>query len=139
MTSNGAGPLLRVTEEISATRACQLRGNTFLAKEKTQPELILTQIQKDDAALFRGLNFTGNVKTLTVRVQGGAAQDQIEVNEEDASGALLGSITLTGASTPDQWRTEAGPLAVPARVKNICFVFKVQTAAPLALATFQWK
>lgn len=139
MTSNGAGPLLRATEEISATRACQLRGGTFLAVETPEPEMVLTEIRNGDAAIFRGIDFTGAGKNLAVRVRGGAANDQIEVREDDPAGTLLGKLTLVGASGPGEWRTETSPLTVPPRVKNICLVFKNQTPAPFALAALRWQ
>jgi predicted GH43/DUF377 family glycosyl hydrolase len=139
MSSNGAGPLLPVTKQILATRACQLSGKAFLALEEPDPELILTNIHDGDAAYFRRLDFSATAPTVALKIRGGHEGDRVELHEGDPSGPLLGTVTLDAPKTPEQWRVCSARVAVPPRVKDLCFVFKSQGPTPLSLASFRWE
>lgn len=144
MTSNGAGPRLCATNEVSVARACQLRGKLFLAQEKPGTELVLKNINDGDMAIFRGMDFNREFKTFEIRVKGGATNDQIEVMDEDAAGVSFGSISLKGQLYEENWRIESCSMSIPPNVKNIKLSFKMQTPmvtprVPLTCDYFQWK
>jgi hypothetical protein len=93
MTSQGAGPALSAFEKIDAERACLLFGNTRIQLFELNNEA-LTEIQNNDKAAFKYIDFKEGVKSVEMNVKAMKNGGSISIYIDDMKGKKIGAIEV---------------------------------------------
>lgn len=93
MTSQGVAGPFKMKSKIDAERACLLYGNTRIKAVSTVNEA-LCEIQNDDAAAFKYVDFDGQSDSLKIRVMPGANGFSIDVKLDNSWGKTIGRINV---------------------------------------------
>lgn len=112
MTSQGAGAPLLATSQIDAERVCTLLGNIRIQLFEPNNEEI-GEIQHDDRALFRYINFGDGVERVILRVAPGKTAGTIVIKQDMPWGATLAKVRVAKNDAEKSWNT------VAATVKNV--------------------
>ncbi len=104
MTSQGAGGPLLATEKIDAERACLLQGNVRIQLFEPGNEE-LGEIQFDDRALFRYIDFADGVDKVHFRVSPGKIAGEIHVKKTMPWGPTLATVAVPKRKGEKNWIT----------------------------------
>jgi len=88
MTSQGAGRPFVEDEDIEAYRACELKGNVYIAPIHAELEG-LTGISEGDEAVFRYVEWDSSVNNISVTATGSGLIEIILDDDDDRSGYVL--------------------------------------------------
>jgi arabinoxylan arabinofuranohydrolase len=95
MTSQGAGPALKSTDEVDAARACLLYGNVRINAISSNNE-VLALVRKGDAAGYKYVDFSPGADTLVVKAVAGKEEVIIDVALDDSWSPSAGKIVIPG-------------------------------------------
>ena len=104
MTSQGAGGPLPATAKIDAERACTMLGNVRIQLFEPNNEQ-LGEIQHEDRALFRYIDFGDGVDKVMLRVAPGGSSGRIVVKQDMPWGPTLAEIPVSKSETGKTWET----------------------------------
>jgi len=96
MTSQGAGSPLPATSKIDAERACTMLGNVRIQLFEPNNEE-LGEIQHQDRALFRYIDFGDGVEQIKLRVSPGQTEGIIVVKQDMPWGSTLAEVKVPKA------------------------------------------
>lgn len=122
MTSQGAGGPLPATKKIDAERACTLLGNVRIQLCEPDNEE-LSEIQFDDRALFRYINFADGVNKVTLRVSPGKTAGEIQIKQDMPWGPMLAKIQVPKGDGAKSWMTVSGDVSDVTGVHPLWLIF----------------
>lgn len=93
MTSQGAAAPFAMGTQIDAAQACLLYGNTRIRAIARDNEA-LCEIQNDDAAAYKYINFDRNADSLKIHIMPGQASFDIDVKLGSAWGKTIARINV---------------------------------------------
>ncbi|MBN1560891.1 family 43 glycosylhydrolase [candidate division KSB1 bacterium] len=104
MTSQGAGGPLPSTNRIEAERACTLLGTVRIQLCEPDNEE-LGEIQHDDRALFRYVDFAGGVERAVLRISPGKASGVISIKQGMPWGPTVATVNIPRGDGEKSWTT----------------------------------
>ena len=102
MTSQGTGGPLPATRQIDAERACTLLGNVRIQLSEPNDEE-LGEIQHEDRALFRYVDFGDGVGNVSIRVAPPKNSGKIVVKQDMPWGATLAEVKIPKGTGEKFW------------------------------------
>lgn len=93
MTSQGAEDPFKMKTKIDAERACLLYGNTRIKAISSDNEA-LCEIQNDDAAAFKYVDFSAGCDSLRIQLLPGATGFTIDIKLDNSWGKTIGKINV---------------------------------------------
>ena len=111
MTSQGAGKPLDAFSQIEAERACLLFGHVRIESfsldtlNRLNPSNNdqLGQIENNDKATYKYINFGEGVKSVSVRVAPGSKPGKISFKIDNSWGASIGTLDIPGGGDGKTW------------------------------------
>lgn len=104
MTSQGAGDPLAAISRIDAERACLLYGSVRIQACGPDNEE-LAEMGNGDKAVFKYVDFSKGVKSISIRVAPGENGGRIVVAIDQPWHKRLANITIRGAKGNKEWQT----------------------------------
>jgi hypothetical protein len=115
MTSQGAAGPLDAFVEIDAARACLLTGNVRVSTIAPDREA-LAQVQHEDQAAFKFLDFKSGADRITMRVSPGPKPCRIELSADSRWTGSIGAVDVP-ARASGEWITVSAPIQ---RTTGVC-------------------
>jgi arabinoxylan arabinofuranohydrolase len=110
MTSQGAGPPLSATSKIDAERACLIYGHVRIEAISENNEALM-QIQPQDAAGYKYINFGEGVHKLSIRVKPGEAPGKIDLALGRPWSGSVSTIEVPAKNGSEEWLTLEAPVS----------------------------
>jgi len=108
MTSQGAGPPLQALEKIDAERACLVYGHVRIEAIASDNEALM-QIQNEDAAGYKYINFEQGVNKISIRVKPGESPGKIDLVLDYPWSRPLAGIEVPAKDGNKEWITLEAP------------------------------
>ncbi len=140
MTSQGAGGPLEATTKINAERACMMLGNVRIQLFESENEE-LGEIQHDDRALYRYLNFDGE-ESVSMRVAPGKSTGSIVLKKGMPWGQTIATVNVPASSDGKSWTTVTAPVEPITGIHPLWLMFysdNPEQGLGMAVDWFQFK
>jgi hypothetical protein len=122
MTTQGAGDPLNPKTRIDAAVACQLHGNLRIVKESAKNE-VLSEIKNGDAAIYKYLDFTDDLKEISIRFRA-FAPCRILFHADMPWSHKLGEINIDKSAADGTWKNQTVPITSLNGVEALWISFK---------------
>ncbi|MBE0655193.1 MAG: family 43 glycosylhydrolase, partial [Bacteroidales bacterium] len=122
MTSQGAGPALDAGDFTEAERACLLHGNLRIEKIEDNNEA-LTRIKNEDRAVFKYLDFSGELSNVSVRVSPGKSESTIHLCLDSPWNKPVSEINIPAGYEEGEWITFTADVSEISGKHALWFIF----------------